>query len=469
MTPKVFNPRPYQVLAVDHLCAHPRAALWAGMGMGKTTSALVTLDALSLTDDVYPALVCAPKRVAMSTWPAEAAKWTFSAGLRVSPILGSRAEREAALRTRAEIYTINYDNLPWLVEHVGDDWPFRTVVADESTRLKGFRLRQGSVRAAAIGKVAHKHVARWINLTGTPAPNGLIDLWGQTHFIDAGQRLGRTFRAFTDRWFNTTAMPGGYAQIAPRDHAQDEIQARLRDVCLTLDPADWFDLREPVHVVIRVSLPQAARARYAELEAEMYTTIGDGEVEAFNAASRTIKCLQLANGAVYLNPEEGESASGRWAEVHDAKLQALESLIEEQAGAPLLVAYHFRHDKERLLKAFPRARELDDKPQTLADWNAGRIPVLLAHPASAGHGLNLQDGGNAIAFFGHWWDLELRQQIIERVGSVRQAQSGHDRPVYVYDIVAEDTVDETVIERLKTKSSVQDALRDAMKRERGRA
>jgi SNF2 family DNA or RNA helicase len=191
--------------------------------------------------------------------------------------------------------------------------------------------------------------------------------------------------------------------------------------------------------------------------------IGEHDIEAFNAASRTMKCLQLCNGAVYTQSDSGADVAP-WVDVHDEKLQALEDIIEEAAGMPVLVAYQFKSDLARLLKAFPRGRFLDADPQTEADWNAGKIPVLFAHPKSAGHGLNLQDGGNIIAFFGHWWDLELRQQIIERIGSVRQVQSGHDRPVFIYDIVAADTIDEIVIARHETKREVQDLLLEAMKR-----
>jgi SNF2 family DNA or RNA helicase len=452
---QLFTPRPYQTLIRDHILDVPRCAIWAGMGMGKTTSTLNALDALLMVEDA-PILVLAPKRVALSTWPEETRKWEHLAGMSVMPIVGDEATRRAALRLGAPIHSMNYENLEWLVAYWGERWPYRTVVSDESTKLKGFRLRQGGKRAQALGRVSHTKIKRFIQLTGTPSPNGLVDLWGQAWFLDAGQRLGRTFTAFTQRWFTTS--PDGYG-IKPLAHAQAEIQDKLRDLCLTVDAKDWFDLKEPIVNNIFVELPMKARKHYAEMEKEMFTQIDAHAVEAFGAAARTVKCLQIANGAAYV----GESNT-EWKELHDAKTQALESIIEEAAGAPVLVAYHFKSDLARLLKAFPQGRQLDADPATIRDWNAGRIPVLFAHPASAGHGLNLQDGGNTIVYYSHWWNLEERMQILERIGPTRQMQAGHDRPVFVHNIIARDTVDEMVIERCNTKREVQDILLDAMKR-----
>jgi len=438
----------------DHILDTPRCAIWAGMGLGKSVSSLNAIDAITLADDA-PVLVLAPLRVARSTWPDEARKWQHLAGMNVMPIVGSEAERRAALRFDAQVYATNYEQLPWLVEHWGERWPYRTVIADESTKLKSFRLRQGGQRAQALGKVAHTKIKRFVQLTGTPSPNGLADLWGQAWFLDAGQRLGRTYSAFTQRWFSTS--PDGYG-IKAMPHAQAEIQDKLRDLCLTVDAKDWFDLREPIVNNIFVELPIKARMHYREMEKQMFTQMDEHAVEAFGAAARTIKCLQIANGAAYV----GESNS-EWKELHDAKLQALESVVEESGGMPILVAYHFKSDLARLQRAFPQGRQLDADPRTIRDWNAGRIPLLFAHPASAGHGLNLQDGGNILVYFSHWWNLEERMQILERIGPTRQMQAGHDRPVFVHNIIARDTVDEMVMERVATKREVQDILLAAMK------
>lgn len=459
MKPRIdFAPHPYQQLIIEHQLDLPRGAIYAGMGMGKTISTLISLDLLELVEP-GPTLVLAPLRVAASTWPDEARKWNNLRNVEVSAIVGTPQERKAALRRPANVFTINYDNLPWLIETLGNKWPFRKVVADESTRLKSFRLRQGGKRAQALAKVAHSKVSRFVELTGTPSPNGLQDLWGQMWFIDRGERLGRTFSAFKERWFQAVPGGDGYHQIRPLPFAQTQIEDAVRDVCLSLDARDWFDIDEPIVSVVRVPLPTKARNLYRSMEREMFMQIDGHEVEAFTAATKTIKCLQLASGAAYV----GEN-SEQWAEVHDAKLQALESIIEEAAGMPVLVAYHFKSDLARLLKAFPRGRHLDKNPQTIRDWNAGKIPVLFAHPASAGHGLNLQDGGNILVFFSHWWDLEQFQQIVERIGPTRQKQAGHDRPVFIYHIVAEDTVDELVMARRESKREVQDLLLEAMKR-----
>lgn len=450
--------RPYQEMLVDFIVEHPRCKLFVPMGLGKTVSVLTSLDRLSLVEDVFPVLVLAPLRVARSTWPAEISKWPHLRHLRMLAVVGSESERRMALRHDADIYTCNYENLPWLVEHYGERWPFKTVVADECTKLKGFRLRQGTRRAKALGRVAHGRVKRYIGLTGTPAPNGLHDLWGQAWFLDAGVRLGRTYEAFKQRWFRPS--DDGYG-VVPLPHAQAEIQDKLRDSCITLAAGDWFDLREPIINNVYVELPLRARKLYLDMEKEMFMQLDEHAVEAFNAAARTVKCLQVANGAAYVG-----QGSTEWKEIHEAKLEALEDIIEEAAGAPVMVAYHFKSDLARLRKHFPQGRPLDTTPQTIADWNEGRIPVLFAHPASTGHGLNLQDGGNILVFFGHDWNLENRLQIIERIGPTRQKQAGHDRPVFIHNIIARDTVDEMVLERVNTKREVQDILLDAMKRRR---
>lgn len=449
--------RPYQHIALDHFAAHRRCALWADMGLGKTVSTLTHLDRSAALGE-GPALVLAPRRVAAETWPAEAKKWGFD---EVAAIVGDEKARLRALKLNRGVYTTNYEQIPWLVDHLGDRWPFKTIVADEATRLKGFRLRKGTKRARALAHVAHKKAAQLIELTGTPAPNGLIDLWGQMWFIDGGRRLGRTFTAFEERWFTTGY--DGYSTV-PLPHAFDEITERCKDVCLSIRAKDWFDLNDPIVVRVPVQLPAKVREQYRKLERALFVQMKDGTVTAVNAAAKSQKLLQMASGAVYLDADGEESHKLEWEEVHDAKLDALGSIIEERAGAPLLVVYHFRSDLARIRRAFPAARTLDDGPDMVQAWNRGNVPLLLVHPQSAGHGLNLQQGGNAIAFFSHWWDLETRQQVIERIGPVRQAQAGLDRNVFIYNIVAEDTLDDVVIERVEGKTAVQDALAAYMKR-----
>ena len=438
-----------------HLYKVRRSALWMPMGGGKTVTTLTALDNLSLVEDVFPVLVLAPLRVARSTWPDEVQKWPHLSHLRVSVVTGTPKQRERALAKEADIYCTNYDNLVWLRKELGDEWPFKTVVADEFTRLKSYRIRQGGSRARALGQVAHTHVSRFIGLTGTPAPNGVKDLWGQIWFLDRGERLGRTFSAFEQRWFRKGY--DGYS-LVPYDHTQKEVEDKLRDICLTVQ---GLQVDEPIVSPQYVDLPPMARKVYDAMEKEMFAVINDEGVEAANAAVRTQKCLQLANGALYIDED------GKWEAAHDAKLDALDSIIEEANGAPVLVAYNFKHDLERLRRRFPQGRVLDADPDTIKQWNAGRISILFAHPASAGHGLNLADGGNILAFFGVNWNLEEHMQIIERIGPMRQKQAGYDRPVFIYPILARNTVDDLVMDRLTSKKSVQEVLLEALKRRKG--
>jgi SNF2 family DNA or RNA helicase len=451
--------RPYQQLIIDHILEKERCNAFVPMGLGKTISTLQALSTLALVD-ASPTLVLAPLRVAQSTWPDEVKKWKLD--LPVTPIVGTAEQRAQALREDSAIFTINYENIPWLIDwykYNPRPWPFKTIVADEVTKLKGFRTRQGTKRAKALAEVAHKKVERWIGLTGTPAPNGLKDLWGPMWFVDGGQRLGKSFNSFTQRWFRKGYDGFG---LEPLGNAQGEIQSLISDVCLSLDAKDYFNLSEPVRNKVVVDLPHKARKLYRDMEKKMFLELeghlGPTEIEALNAASKTQKCLQLAAGAIYTDDKRN------WQEVHDAKIQALDDIIEEANGAPVLVAYNFKHDLARLLAAFPRGRVLGSDPATLRDWNAGKIPVLFVHPASAGHGLSLQDGGNILVFFSVNWNLEEHLQVIERIGPVRQAQSGYDRLVFIHYILANDTVDFDVMERLTSKRSVQDILMAAMKR-----
>lgn len=457
---KNFTPHVYQKHIIDFILDYERCAIYAGMGMGKTVATLTALSILKLIEE-GPILILAPLRVASTTWPDEVNKWQHLENITIATIVGNVKNRIEALNNKADIFTINYENIPWLVDYYKDAWPFVTIVADESTRLKSFRLRQGSKRAQALAKVAHTKIKRFIELTGTPSPNGLKDLWGQTWFLDKGVRLGHSYSAFSQRWFKTIQVGSDRfaIKLEPLPFAQKQITNVLKDICLSLDPKDYFDLHEPIQHVIEVEMPVKAKELYKKMEKEMYIEFANTAVEAFDAGSKTMKCLQLASGAIYTDEKNTQ-----WQNVHDVKLQALESIVEEAAGMPVLVAYHFKSDLARLKKAFPKGRELDKNPQIIRDWNAGKIPVLFAHPASAGHGLNLQDGSNIIVFFSHWWDLEQFQQIIERIGPVRQLQAGYDRPVFIYYIVARDTIDTVIMKSRENKRTVQDLLMEDLKK-----
>ena len=476
--------RAYQREIIEHIVDHPRCAIYSPMGSGKTAATLTALHMLHAIGDCGPTLVLAPQRVARSTWPVEVGHWEHLHDHRTVPVLGTPATRRLALRIDAPVYTINYENLPWLIDHFGDRWPFTTIVADESTKLKSFRgslqesktgkefLRGGGgLRARALAKIAHSHVKRFIQLSGTPAPNGLIDLWGQIWFLDGGKRLGRTFTAFQQRWFTSTGPREAHSPLVARPGAEEEIANLLRDICLTVDLSKHFPVDKPIVTEIRVQLPVSAQREYADMARKLYTELrGAPPLEAMNAAAKTQKLLQLGNGAVYVEPSADTDAHPKakaWHETHNAKVLALIDIIEESAGAPVLVAYQFRSDLERLLKAIPQARVLDKNPKTIDEWNRGAIPVLLAHPASAGHGLNLQHGGNILVYFSHDWNLEQRDQMLERIGPLRQLQSGYKRPVFVYYIIADNTLDDVVLERVAGKRDIQATLLAAWRKQYG--
>ena len=449
-----FEPRPWQKPMMSHLIDKRRCNLWSPMGSGKTSAVLTAMDVLRFCgSNLFPALTLAPKRVAQGVWPAEVRQFDHLSGLRVSPIMGDADQRRRALRVGADMYTINYENIPWLVEECGSKWPFKFVVADESTRLKNFRLRQGGIRAAALAQVARK-TDRWINLTGTPSPNGLIDLWGQQWFIDFGQRLGNTMSAYKDRWFDYNQYN---MESTPKAFAESQIIEALKDCTLSIDMKDYIKLQDPISSTVYVELPEKCRKQYKELEKQMFTQLACGaEINAQTAATLTTKCMQFAAGAVY----HGDGKS--YAIVHDQKLEALESIVEETAGANLVVCIWFRHDAERIQKRFKHARRLESA-KDVQDWNEGRIHMFLVHPQSAGHGLNLQHGGHHIVHYTKWWSLEAYAQVNERLGPLRQLQAGFNRSVYHYHIQVRNTVDELVTERLETKADIQAILLKAMK------
>lgn len=472
-----YTPRPFAPLATGFMLDHPRCAIFASMGMGKTVMTYTAIDILlALREQTKPTLVLGPLRVARGTWPEQAREWEHLSALQVSAIVGTTGEREAALKVDANVFTTNYENIPWLIDKLADKWPFGCVIADESTRLKSFRgsyqttaggktfLRGGGgARARALARIRHK-TDRWINLTGTPTPNGLQDLWGQTWFLDAGARLGRTYGAFERRWLVTDPYT---RQITARPFAMEQVQDALRDICLTLDAKDWFDLKEPILRTVWVDLPTKARNLYDEMERNLYVQIAGREAEVMNAAALTQKLLQMANGALYIDPladTDDQPKAKEWREVHDAKIQALESIIEETAGATLLVAYQFKSDLARLRSAFPGGRHISTTEDE-ADLKAGRIRLAFVHPKSLGHGVDgIQNVCNTVVFFGHDWNLEEYQQIIERVGPVRQMQAGFDRVVTVYHIVARGTADEDVMARRAGKGSVQEIFKAGFKR-----
>lgn len=464
----------YQHLVVNHILKNKRAAVWAAMGLGKTVSTLTAVERLQFCGyETKPTLVLAPLRVARSVWPKEVKGWEHLAHMKVVPILGTAVERRDALFEKADIFTCNFENLDWLIKTHGDHWPYGMIVIDESTKLKSLRANirkneqgtmwvqgQGGKRAKSLLQTVFKFkTERIVELTGTPSPNGLQDLWGQIFFLDYGKRLGRVFDAYRQRYFrpsfNAEGYIGGYDALPT---AQAEIERHLRDIVISLRTEDWFDLAKPIVRNIYVDLPAHAMKQYREMEKQLYTEIKGNPVEALTAGARTQKCLQMAAGAAYLGDPKKVKGPREWVEVHEEKLNALEEIEEEAAGMPLLVGYHFKSDLVRLKKRFPKGRELDNRQSTEDEWNLGRIPMLFVHAASAGHGLNLQRGSNILVRYSCDWNAEQFAQIAERVGPVRQAQAGLNRNCYVYNIVARHTVDEDVYESHDHKLSAQDAL-----------
>lgn len=446
-----FTPRPYQAYTVDWILDRPRCALWQEMGLGKTASTLLAIKTLFWTGEVSRVLVAAPLRVVTMTWPDELAKWSDFSELEYVVIRGTPRERRHLVGRSAHIHIINHELLSWLVEHHGDKWPYDMVVLDEPRGVRdpssrGFRT-WSSVRALS---------PRMVQLTGTPAPNGLKGLWGPAYLLDGGRRLGATKEAFDIRWFHRNEV----GVTVPRDNADAEIRERMQDIAVAMRSADYLDLPPMVKNTIPVQMPAEAVAQYVSLEAQMFIDLQEAvgkNVEAFSSAALTNKCLQCANGAVYLTAEDGSPLT-EWTELHKAKLEALDEVISEAQGAPVMVAYWFKPELTRLAHRYKHAVVFDKDPDTLRRWNAGEIELLLVHPQSAGHGLNMQDGGNILVWFNLTWSLELYEQMNKRLH-----RSGQEKPVYIHHLAAAGTIDYVVLERLQGKAEVQQLLFEYMK------
>ena len=387
----------------------------------------------------------APKKVAEDTWSREIAKWQHTRHLRISKVLGTPAQRRAALKKSADVYTINRENVVWLVEYLGEKWDFDMVVVDELSSFKSHR----SKRFRALRKVRPK-IKRLIGLTGTPKPNGYMDLWSQIYLLDRGERLGKTITQFRREFFDASYRPWGQ-EYKLKPGAAERINTKIADICISMKAKDHLNLKEPLVIDVPVQLTDKEREIYRTMERESIIEIADDVVVGGTAATVSNKLLQLANGAVYT---EEKSV----VHLHDQKLERLAELIEAANGEPVLVFYSFKHDKDRI-KDYLKipVRELET-PEDIKDWNAGKIPVLLAHPASCGHGLNLQDGGHIIIWFGLTWSLELYQQANARLHRQGQAEG-----VRIYHIIAEGTVDEDVLKSLQSKDASQEALLEALK------
>lgn len=440
-----YKPHNYQQFATDFILNQSICCLMLDMGLGKTVITLTALWQLALDSfDVSRVLVIAPKRVAEDTWPKELAKWEHLTGLTSSLVLGSAAERKAALQKKAFLYIINRENVAWLVKN--HYWDFDMVVIDELSSFKSNKAE----RFKAMKKV-RPMLTRIVGLTGTPAPNTLLDLWPQMYLMDMGQRLGRFIGGFRDRFFLPDKRNREIIySYKPREGAEDAIYALISDICISMKAADYLDMPERIDNRIEVSMSPKERKLYDDFQKDMVLSIGDEELDAANAAALSNKLLQMANGAVY-----GEDKTV--IPIHDRKLDALEDLVEAANGKPLLVAYWYKHDLQRIKARFKNVRCIDTA-KDIDDWNAGQIPLALIHPASAGHGLNLQDGGCTIVWFGLTWSLELYQQL-----NARLWRQGQKHTVVIHHIITKGTHDEDVMRALENKDTRQSALIEAVR------
>lgn len=442
-------PHDYQKYAIEYIKSHPITALFLDMGLGKTVTTLTAIrDLMYDAFEVKRVLVVAPLRVARDTWPDELRKWNHLKELTCSVVVGTVAERRRALQQDADIYIVNRENLAWLYENSRLD--FDMVVLDE---LSSFKNHQ-SKRFRAM-KAMRPKVKRIVGLTGTPTGNGLMDLWAEFRILDMGERLGRYISQYRNLYFKPDKRNGMVVySYKPLPGAEEAIYHQISDITMSMKATDYLEMPELVSVTKEVRLSETEKKRYDELKKSLVLELPGGEVTSANAASLTLKLSQMANGAIYTDDKNVVN-------IHDRKLEALEDLVESANGKSVLVAYWFKHDKDRIRERM-EARELKE-PQDFADWNAGKIPVALIHPASAGHGLNLQKGGSILIWFGLTWSLELYQQTNARLW--RQGQA--DKTVIIQHIVAKDTIDERILNVLKHKDGTQAALIDAVKADLG--
>ena len=435
----------YQKRAVDFIKDKRRCALFLDMGMGKSVSTLTAITDLIDGFAARRVLVIAPLRVCNSVWAQERDKWSHLKGLRVSVCTGSERKRIAGLSVDADIYVINRENIAWLVKTLGKKWDFDTVVIDESSSFKSAASQRFKALKKVIADTDHM-----VLLTGTPSPNGLLDLWSQLYLIDFGQRLGRTMTGFKQRFFEADYM--GY-KFSPRHGSDKKIHSLISDCVMHMSAEDYLSLPERIDIDEIVKMPAQVRKSYIDLEKELLAQLPDGEeIEAINAATLANKLMQYSNGAVYTGQDRN------WKELHNSKLDALAEIIDDNPQENILVSYNYKFDLERLLKRFPDAEVLKNDQDVIDRWNKGEIKMLLAHPASAGHGLNIQSGGSMIVWFGLNWSLELYQQF-----NARLHRQGQSKPVRIVHILSEDTIDQRVAAVLKKKSATQKDLLNALK------
>lgn len=449
-----YEPHEYQQYATEYIETHPIAAVLLDMGLGKTSITLTALNNLLFDSfEIRKVIVIAPLRVARNTWSAEIEKWEHLSTLIYSVAVGTEAERLAALRKQADIYLINRENVQWLISESGIPFDYDMVVVDELSSFKNHQTK----RFKALMKVRPK-VKRIVGLTGTPSSNGLMDLWAEFRLLDMGQRLGRFIGQYRTRFFQPDKRNGQVVfSYKPLPGAEQQIYRLISDITISMKSTDHLRMPELVSSRYTVYLSEEEEQRYAALKQDLVLQLPDGDITAANAASLSGKLIQMTNGAVYMD-------SGDTISIHDRKLDALEDIIEAANGKPVLVAYWYRHDLERITKRLHKLKipcSRLDTDGSIRRWNTGEIPVALIHPASAGHGLNLQSGGSTLVWFGLTWSLELYQQTVARLW--RQGQESET--VVVQHIITKGTIDERIMKALSEKDSTQSALMDAVKAE----
>lgn len=446
-----YVPHPYQDYCIQRLIRDPALALWLDMGLGKSSITLTAINDLRYNRfAVRRVLIIAPKKVAEATWSNEAAKWDHLRLLRVSTVLGSQAKRIKALNTPADIYVINRDNVTWLVDYYGNDWPYDMVVIDESSSFKSHQ----SKRWKSL-KAIRPRISRIVELTGTPAPQGLLDLWSQVFLLDGGQRLGKTIGQFRERYFDPDKRDAMRVfTYKPKEGTEESVKALLSDICISMSAEDYLSLPDCIIDTIPVALDGPAQKAYDRLEREAVLEVDDTCIDAGTAAVLTGKLLQLCNGAVYDGEREVK-------EIHRCKIEAFLETVESLNGQHALVFYNFRHDRDRLLDALAptglRVR-IYCGPADEEAWNAGEVDLLLAHPASCAYGLNLQQGGHHIIWFGLNWSLELYQQANKRLH-----RQGQQEPVIVHLLAVRGGRDEDVVDALERKGGTQNDLLVSLK------
>lgn len=435
----------YQKKATERILQQKHVGLFLDMGLGKTVITLTAIKELIEDFAIWKVLVIAPKRVAEDTWSREHEKWDHLSGLRISKVLGTPAQRMKALKAEADIYVIGRDNVKWLVELMGKSWPFDMVVIDELSSFKN----PSAQRFKALRKVIPAS-DRVVGLTGTPSPNGLMDLWAEIYLLDRGERLGPTISAYREKYFRAGARNGYIVyKWEPYSYSQKEIERKISDICMSMSAEDYLELPERIDNEIKIRLSEKEMKQYDQMERDQLLRIDDEAVVALNAAAVMNKLLQMANGSVYAD-------GGDAVRIHEKKLDALEEIIDT-TGEPVLIFYSFRHDLEAIKRRIPDAKELGGAEDIKA-WNDGKIQVLLCHPASVGYGLNLQEGGHVIVWYGLTWSLELYQQA-----NARLFRQGQQKAVIIHHLIAEGTVDEQVMKALQHKDTSQSALLAALK------